>query len=184
MAWAKGICSTLAGVWTPVDVDRALTCADQRATLVGAGEVGQDEGLVFEVPLPPGLSAKPVLRRLTVTLAWLSPTNPAHEAYRSARLWISPPNEELRVKRIECVHDHAQRGTLQHEVLEGKDAVAFVDGDRIKFKVNCAADTGDFADKVPFALCVSLEVPVETGIPIYQEIRARVALTVSIQPLS
>lgn len=166
----------------PADVDRALTCADQRATLIGVGEVGQDEGLVFEVPLPPSLSAQPVLRRLVVTLAWLSPTNPAHQAYRSARLWVSPLHQDLRVKRIECVHDHAQRGTLQHEVLEGEDAVAFVDGARIQLKVNCAADSGDFVDKVPFALCVSLEVPVETGIPIYQEIRARVVPPVPIRP--
>lgn len=168
----------------PADVDRALTCADQRATLVGVGEVGQDEALIFEAPLPPSLSAQPVLRRLVVTLAWLSPTNAVHQAYRSARLWVSPPQEELRVKRIDCVHDHAQRGTLQHDVLKGEDAVAFVDGARIQLKVNCAADAGNFDDKVPFALCVSLEVPVETGIPIYQEIRARVAPTVPIQPPS
>ena len=164
------------------DVDRALICADQRATLVGVGELGQDEGLVFEMPLPPGLSAQPVLRRLVVTLAWLSPMNPVRQAYRNARLWISPSREELRVNRIECVHDHAQRGTLQHEVLEGEDAVPFVDGARIQLKVNCAADAGDFEDKIPFALCVSLEVPVETAIPIYQEVRARVAPLVPIQP--
>jgi len=165
----------------PADVDRALTCADQRATLVGVGEVGQDEALIFGTPLPPSLSAQPVLRRLVVTLAWLSPTNAAHQAYRSARLWVSPPQEELRVKRIECVHDQAQRGTLQHDVLKGEDAVAFVDGARIQLKVNCAADAGDFDNKIPFALCVSLEVPVETAIPIYQEIRARVAPAVQVQ---
>jgi len=71
---------------------------------------------------------------------------------------------------------------LQHEVLEGEDAVPFVDGARIQLKVNCAADAGDFEDKIPFALCVSLEVPVETAIPIYQEVRARVAPLVPIQP--
>ncbi|MGH8773271.1 MAG: S8 family peptidase, partial [Burkholderiales bacterium] len=166
----------------PVDIDRALTCTDERATLVGVGELGQEEAVIFEAPLPPSLSAHPVLRRLVVTLAWLSPTNSAHQAYRTARLWLSPPADDLRVKRIECVHDHAQRGTLQHELLEGDDAVPFVDGARVQFKVNCAADAGDIDGKVPFALCVSLEVPVATGIPIYQEIHARVAPIVPIQP--
>jgi Subtilase family len=166
----------------PSDVDRALACTDQRATLVGVGQVGQDQARVFEVPLPPSLSAKAVSRRMVVTLAWLSPTKPSQQAYRSARLWISPPRDELRVVRTECVHDHAQRGTLQHEVLEGEDAVAFVDGARIQLKVNCAADAGDFEGEIPFALCLSLEVPVETAIPIYQEIRTRVAPAVPIQP--
>lgn len=164
----------------PTDVDRALTCAAQRATLLGVGEVGQDEGLVFEAPLPPGLSAKPVLRRLVVTLAWFSPTNSAHQAYRSARLWVSPPQSELRVKRIECVHDHVRRGTLQHEILEGDDAVAYVDGARIQFKVNCDADAGDFEGKIAFALCVSLEVPEATGILVYQEVRDRIAPAVQV----
>jgi hypothetical protein len=166
----------------PVDLVRGLTCTDQRATLVGVGELGQDEALVFESPLPPSLSAQPIKRRLVVTLAWVSPTNAAHQAYRYARLWISPPHEDLRVKRTECVHDHAQRGTLQHDILEGDEAVAFGDGTRIQIKVNCSADAGDFEVKIPFALCVSLEVPVETGIAVYQEVRARIAPAVPIRP--
>ncbi len=165
-----------------VDIDRAVHCSDQRATLLGVGELGSGEGVIFHAPLPPSLSARSVLRRLTVTLAWLSPVNTTHQAYRKAHLWLSPPQSELRVQRIECVHDHARRGTLQHEVLEGEDAVPFVDGARLNFKVNCAADAGDFDGKVPFALCVSLEVPIDTGIPIYQEVRDRVTLVVPIQP--
>jgi hypothetical protein len=165
----------------PADFDRALTCTAQRATLIGVGELTQEQAAIFEAPLPPSLSAQPILRRLVVTLAWLSPINPLHQAYRSARLWLTPPTDDLRVKRIECVHDHTQRGTLQHEVLEGKDAVAFADGDRLRLKVNCAADAADFSGTVPFALCVSLEVAVAAGIPIYEEIRARVAPAVQIR---
>lgn len=60
--------------------------------------------------------------------------------------------------------------------------MAFVDGAQLNFKVNCAADAGDFDGKVPFALCVSLEVPIDTGIPIYQEVRERVTPTVPIHP--
>lgn len=165
----------------PADVDRVLTCTEQRVTLLGVGELEKNEGLVFKAPLPPSLSAQPIFRRLVVTLAWFSPTNSSHHAYRCARLWVSPPQSDLQVKRVECVHDHAQRGTLQHDVLEGGDAVAFVDGTQIAFKVNCATDASDFDGKVPFALCVSLEVPIETGIPIYQEIRERVAPTVPIR---
>jgi hypothetical protein len=149
--------------------------------LIGVGEVGADEALVFNAPLPPSLSAQAILKRLVVTLAWFSPTNSAHQAYRVSKLWVSPPQDEFGVARVECVHDHAQRGTLQHDVLEGDDAIAFVDGKTLQFKVNCAADASSFEQKIPFALCVSLEVPIETGLPIYQEIRARVTVPVQVQ---
>jgi hypothetical protein len=167
----------------PADVDRALTCATERATMIGTGELSADQAYIFSAPLPPSLAGKTVWRRLSVTLAWFSPINPAHRAYRRAKLWITPPQIELHVKRLNSVHDKAaQRGTLQHEVLEGEEAVAFVDGDRFECKVNCAADAGELAVKVPFALCVTLEVAVGVGIPIYQEIRDRIATKIPIQP--
>jgi hypothetical protein len=165
------------------DVDRALWCAAERATLIGSGELAADQALVFSAPLPPTLAGKTVWRRLTITLAWFSPINPAHRGYRRAKLWLTPPQTELHVKRFNSAYDRAaQRGTLQHEMLEGEDAVAFVDGDRFECKVNCAADAGDLVVKIPFALCVTLEVAAQTGIPIYEEIRTRIAPPIRIQP--
>lgn len=167
----------------PADVSRALECVSERATLIGTGELGVDEALVFSAPLPPSLAGKTVWRRLTVTLAWFSPTNPAHQTYRRAKLWLTPPQTELLVKRENSVHDKAaQRGTLQHEILEGDSAVAFVDGARFECKVNCAADAGDLLVKIPFALCVTLEVAAEVGLPIYEEMRTRIAPPIQIQP--
>lgn len=167
----------------PADIDRALSCAAERATMIGTGEVSAERAYVFSAPLPPSLAGQVMWRRLTVTLAWLTPINPAHRAYRRAKLWVTPPQEELQVKRFNSVHDKAaQRGTLQHEVLEGDAAVAFVDGDRFECKVNCAADAGNLNHSIPFALCVTLEVAEGTGIPIYQEIRDRILPQVPIQP--
>ena len=95
---------------------------------------------------------------------------------------MTPPQNQLRIKRSNSVHEKtALRGTVQHEILEGEDAVAFVDGNRFECKVNCAADAGELPGKVPFALCVSLEVAVGSGIPIYQEIRERIAPAIGIQ---
>jgi hypothetical protein len=167
----------------PADVGRALACTIERATMIGTGELAADQAYVFSAPLPPSLAGKTTWRRLTVTLAWLTPINTAHRAYRRAKLWITPPQDELLLKRENSVNDKAaQRGTLQHEVLEGEDAVAFVDGDRFECKVNCAADAGDLAGSVPFALCVTLEVAPGVGIPIYQEIRDRIVPQIPIQP--
>ncbi|MFN0040981.1 MAG: S8 family peptidase, partial [Burkholderiales bacterium] len=167
----------------PVDVERAITCAAERATLLGVGELGADAALVFSAPLPPTLAGKIAWRRVTVTLAWMAPINCSHQGYRRAKLWMTPPQEQLRVKRANGVHDKtALRGSVQHEILEGQDAVAFVDGNRFECKVNCAADAGDLIGKVRFAVCVSLEVGIGSGIPVYQEIRDRIQLPVIIQP--
>lgn len=167
----------------PVDLLRAVECTAERATLIGTGEVAADEALVFSVPLPPSLAGKAVFRRLTVTLAWFSPGNPTHRLYRRAKLWLTPPQSDLAVKRTNSVYDKAaQRGTLQHEVLEGEDALAYLDGTNIECKVNCAADAGDLSAKIRFALCLTLEVEQGIGLPIYQEIRERIAPQVQVQP--
>lgn len=166
----------------PVDLLRVVECTAQRATLIGTGEVAADEALVFSVPLPPSLAGKAVFRRLTVTLAWFSPSNPAHRLYRRAKLWLTPPKDDLEVKRTNSVYDKAaQRGTLQHEVLEGDDALAYLDGANIECKVNCAADAGELPMTIQFALCVTLEVEQGIGLPIYEEIRKRIAARDQVQ---
>ncbi len=158
-----------------VESERALYCTEERAAMLGVGELKDGKAFAFSAPLPPGLAAKVLWRRLTVTLAWLTPTNAAHQAYRRARLWISPPSDNLGVARMEAEWRQAKKGTLQHEILEGKDALAFVDGDRFVCKVNCAADAGDLVESVPFALCVSLEVAEGVGVQVYQEMRERIS---------
>ncbi|MBZ0094170.1 MAG: S8 family peptidase [Sulfuricella sp.] len=162
------------------DIDRALSCTEQRATLIGVGELNDGDGLEFRAPLPPCLSAKTVKRRLTVTLAWFTPVNARHAKYRGARLWIKPPHNDLDASRMNCDWHHVQRGTLQHEIFEGENALAFVDGAEMVFKVNCAEDGGKLHDPVQFALCVSLEVGEGIDLPIYQEIRERVAVRVGL----
>lgn len=164
------------------DVNRALTCTEQRATLIGMGDIAKGQGMEFRAPLPPCLIAQTVQRKLTITLAWMTPANPRHARYRAARLWIEPPNGELGVVRTNCDWQHVQRGTLQHEVLEGENALAFIDGDTLLFKVNCAEDAGKLLFPVRFALCVTLEVAPGINLPIYQEVRDRIRPQVRINP--
>ncbi|MDN3988672.1 S8 family peptidase [Zwartia vadi] len=162
------------------DIDRAITCTEQRATLLGTGELRDGEALEFRVPLPPSLNAKMVKRRLTITLAWMSPINPRHAKYRAARLWVKPPDADFSVSRMNCDWQRVQRGTVQHEVLEGASAIPFVDGADLVFKVNCAEDGGKLIAPVPFALCVTLEVGEGVDLPIYQEVKERVSTRVTV----
>lgn len=163
------------------DVDRAISCTEQRATLIGTGELRDGEALEFRVPLPPSLNAQMMKRRLTITLAWMSPVNPRHARYRAARLWVKPPHENLNVSRLNHRDwQRVQRGTVQHEVLEGESAIAFVEGADLVFKVNCAEDGGKLLAPVPFALCVTLEIGESVQLPIYQEIQERVSARVGV----
>lgn len=158
---------------------KVMVCTDQRVTVLGVGELDDGEGQEFLLPLPPSLSAVTEKRRLTVTLAWLTPVNSMRQNYRIAHLWFSPKNN-LATYRICADNDAAQRGTVQHEVLESAKAVDFQDGETIAIKVNCRADAGDIPEPIRYALAVTLEVAEGIDIPIYQEVRDRLRIRVPI----
>ena len=163
------------------DLDRALTCTDQRATAIGVGRLGDGEALEFRFPLPPCLSSQTVARRLTVTLAWLSPVNPFDQRYRGAEMWFQPPGETIGVAREDFDSNQVRKGTVQHEVLRGQLATPYVDGDFLTLKVNCKAGAGKLEGAAHFALCVSLEVAEGIRLPIYEEIAARIQVGAQIR---
>jgi hypothetical protein len=66
-----------------------LGCENHRVTVISASAIGEDEGHLYELPLPPSLSGIVGIRRLVVSLAWFTPINPLHRDYRRAGLWVS-----------------------------------------------------------------------------------------------
>ena len=161
---------------------KVMTCTEQRVTVLGFGKLDDNEGAVFRFPLPPSLSAETVARRLTITLAWLSPTRGTRQNYRIAHLWFDS-KYELAPKRKFADHRAVQRGTVQHEVLEGNKAMAFQDGKTIAIKVNCRADAEKIPDLIPYGLAVTLEVAESVALPIYEEVRERLAVRVPVQEI-
>ena len=129
---------------------------------------------VHAFPLPPSLIGLPIHKRLTITLAWLSPINPRRQAWRKAQLWFDPPKDQLKVARLQADYRAVQRGTLQHEILEGRTAAAFNQGDDLEIQVNCRADAGTLEERVPYALITTLEVAEDLVLDIYDEVRAAV----------
>lgn len=155
---------------------------EYRVTALSGGRLLADRAHVHQYPLPPSLSGQAGRRRLTVTLGWLTPVNPHHQGWRRADLWFAPPTNVIRVNRQQADWQAVQRGTLQHEILEGEEASVFVDGDNVEVQVNCRADAGALDEEVAYALAVTLEVAEEIGVPIYQEIQERVRARIQIQP--
>ncbi|MBI5446665.1 MAG: S8 family peptidase [Deltaproteobacteria bacterium] len=157
-----------------IEPERVRECTRYRVTALGGGQLQAEQAHVHRFPLPPGLSGRRGWRRLTITLAWLTPINAAHQSWRRADLWFTPPTDPLQIKRQQAEWRAVQRGTVQHEVLEGDRAAAFVDGDNLEVRVSCRPDAGALEDAVPYALATTLEVAEEIGVDIYDEVRVRV----------
>lgn len=170
----KRACAQFLG-YGPADFDRGTVCTDQRVIVLGCGELKADEGHVYKVPLPPALNAQTVMRRLTITLAWFTPINPRHRSYRVADLWFDPPSSGLSVKRADADHDAVTRGTVQHEVLEGTNAVPITDGDTMPVQVNCRPEAASrISAAIPYALLVSLETAKPLAASIYTQVKAKI----------
>jgi hypothetical protein len=165
-----------------VDISHIMNCTDQRATLLGCGIIQEGAAHIYSIPLPPSLSGQKEWRRLTITLAWLTPISPSNRLYRQAFLWFEPPLDKLQVSREEADWKAVRRGTVQHEILEGSRATAFVDGDGLQIQVNCREDASKLLDSIPYAIAASLEVAEGVSIPVYDEIRARVRPGIPITP--
>ncbi len=163
------------------EIGKVLDCNDQRATLLGFGQLNDGEAHVFNLPMPPSLNARRELRRLTVTLAWLSPIAPSTQKYRTSSLWFEVENDMLAASRTDAEWRSVRRGTVQHEIFQGEQAVVLDDGDLLPIKVNCRKDAAKIETAVPYGLVVSLEVAEGVDIEIYNEIRTRIMPAVRVQ---
>ena len=71
---------------------------------------------------------------------------------------------------------------MQHEVLESTDLIAaYQDGEMLRIRVTCKKDSTARLDAViPYGLAVTLEVKEDVGIPIYQQIRAKLKQRITV----
>ena len=164
-------------------IGRVIDCAENRATLLGFGNIAANSGVLYRIPLPPDLDGVKAFRALTVTLAWFSPVNPRHQGYRIAALDVSAGSEEkywaVSERYAAQPTDKAiARGTVFHERRIGEDATVFIDDGRLLLRVSCRAAAGELQGSVPYAMAVSFEVGIESGIQVYDQIRARITAPV------
>lgn len=163
------------------DKERVLACTEQRATLLGFGQLVDEEAHLFTLPLPYSLGARREWRRLTVTLAWMSPVAANTQRYRAASLWFEVEGNALAPSRRNADWKAVRRGTIQHEIFEGDRAIPVADGAGLTVKVNCRRDAAKIQEPVAYGLAVSLEVAEGIDIAIYDEIRTRIASAVKIK---
>lgn len=162
-----------------VDIDWVLNGTQHRVTLIGAGEIGQDEARKFTIPVPASLFGKPVKRRVTATLAWLTPVNPNHQQYRRAILELAPAKwskDNWPAAKgngiVQPVDTTADKGTLIHRIWEEKSAKVLEGKQEMAMVVQCRSPM-KLDGIVPFALAVTIEVAsaIGAGVDIHQEVR-------------
>jgi hypothetical protein len=178
----KEFTSNFLGYGAP-NVERVLRCTSNRATVIGFGSIpkmvrGQETLHEYILPLPQSLAGVSALRRLTVTMAWLSPISPKHKDYRQAKLDVKFERTSAELGSGENDHNHISRGTVWHNVFEGNPSDLFSSSNELKFNVICSERAGHLDEAIPYGFVVSFEVG--ENIPIYQEIRDRLQLQVAV----
>jgi hypothetical protein len=160
------------------DIARVLECSAAQATLAGCGTLGPGHGHAYRIPLPECLAAVTEPRRLTVTLAWMSPITTTHQEYRRAQLQLDAPELGRRLGVYRSTQrqpsDHAsKRGSLLHEIYEGEDAIAFIDNGFINMRVWCGQRP--LKRRLDTAIKYGLALTIEAGaaLPIYTEVDNR-----------
>lgn len=153
------------------DLERSTIANDQRVLLLGSNQIADGEGHIYSLPLPPSLSGQKNRRRLTVTLAWMTPINPLHRDYRLAALFAKASAGGVFDKTSEVHEQLAKTGTLQHQIYESDRAVPIDGNTTIELKVNCRAAAGSLEYYVPYGLAVTLEVTDPIEADIHNEIR-------------
>jgi hypothetical protein len=159
------------------DIARVQTCTEQRVTAIGYGVLKKEQGHLYTLPAPITLSNRKVARRLTVTLAYLSPIQPNKQQYRSALLWFTregSTNDRLVPDRQNTDEHSVRRGTIQHEIFTGESPIPWGDTDSIELQVSCVADADTrLREAVPYALFITLEVAEGLDIDLYLAVQER-----------
>ena len=160
-------------------VEEAMTCAANRATLVGHGSVVPgDSAALYRVPLPASLERVTEPRSITLTLAWFSPVNVRHRAYRRAKMEIQPVDFMTGAGVSRQSHQPSNksvpRGTLFHVRYQGDNAVPLVDEGHIRFRVFCREQGGALDQAIRYGLAVTIEAG--EHVPVYQEVRQRLEI--------
>lgn len=120
----------------------------------------------YRLPLPIDLHSRGIGRRVTATLAYMTPIAFGRQEYRKAQLWFTLEGDDrIAPHRVNTDWQAVRRGTLQHEIFVGSSAIPWGDDDDIVLKVNCrqSSTTGAIGSEVPYAFFTTVEIAEPVG---------------------
>jgi len=174
--------------------EKIFECTSKRVTLIGCHTLTPDTAYIYDLPLSDKLSSTTKWRKITITLAWMTPINTSNQRYRTHKLWFDFPNNDLekkfKAKRTHYDNDTVRRGTVQHEIFFSDKAQPFSENSTLKIKVNCKIDAKyynqisftEMKNRTPirYALIVTLEIDPEIDLDIYEQVEAQIRQQVKI----
>ncbi|MCB0517304.1 MAG: S8 family peptidase [Lewinellaceae bacterium] len=165
----------------------SLFSTSKRVTILGHGELAKEEAHEFFIPLPEVLNGVDVEKNIVLTLAWISPLHFQSSKYRKAHLFLEnmAKNGQTELRLSQDIFDlkTTGNGTVQHHVLKGRGADAFVEGASLRVKVNCKEDAPALpkSEKIRYALAVTFAVPASSQIEVYEQIRVGIEQQVRVR---
>lgn len=159
------------------DISKVKECTKNRITLVGYGDIKQDDAYLYEIPMPFDFHAQKYRRKLTVTLAYFSPVRPSSLKYREKQVWFTVDSGANVVgPRSEFDYNAVTRGTLQHEVFETENITVWDENSSLVIKVSCKDDASKTPvdTMIPYALFATFEMAPEYDVDVYQEVVSRI----------
>lgn len=164
-----------------VDFGRVMSCTGRRVTVLGFGELDDGQADRFALPIPFDVTTMAARRKLTVTLAWITPVVSTRSQYRVAHLWFRAGGRIVSERMFADRHA-VQRGTVQHEVFVGAGVLPPTDEEEVvNVAVNCRKDAADIPTPIRYGLAVTLEVTEAVDVPIYQEVRKLLGMRTKVQ---
>lgn len=153
-----------------------------RITLLADDVIRPDLLHEYKIPVPRAMVGNRELRRIVLTLAWSTPTDPASRRYRGVLAEIVDMNGKRNfwggVGSTLQPHPFAgRRGTLQHLVFEGSKLIRSVQEGTFFVGVQARADLPTFATaEIPYALAITLELAQPVRNDLFADVQARVRL--------
>lgn len=148
------------------DFSKVISCSADRVTAIGFGKLKNERAHEYRLPLPIDLHSRGIGRRVTATLAYMTPIAFGRQEYRKAQLWFTLEGDDrIAPHRVNTDWQAVRRGTLQHEIFVGSSAIPWGDDDDIVLKVNCrqSSTTGAIGSEVPYAFFTTVEIAEPVG---------------------
>lgn len=169
------------------DVDKVKECTQNQVTLIGFGEIQQDMGYVYSLPLPFTFHSQKIKRKVTITLAYFSPIKSNLNKYREKQVWfVIDEGSKIAGERAEYYDKAVVRGTIQHEIFETDKIEPWDEKESLKIKVSCRGDASESNPNViiPYALFATFEIAPEYDIDVYGKVTEVIHPKTKIAPIN
>ena len=168
--------------------DLSQGCATNEAVVLFVGSLAAAQEQELPLPLPDGLSKRGT-KRITATLAWISPVNWRHRQYRRAALSFVKPSGAIPDPGVASglTAESSKRGatTAQHLTWEMQGAFAGGRGSDLSLRVKCLEQAGGLdGERIDYAVALSLWVAPTLNVDVYHQVRQQIQTRVPVQSRS